>query len=45
MALDVIERGLICVDQLITHTLRLDEINEAFRLAVSGDALKVMVKP
>jgi L-iditol 2-dehydrogenase len=45
MALDVIERGLIQVDKLITHTLPLDQIGEAFRLAASGDALKVMVKP
>jgi len=45
MALEVIERGVINVNKLITHSLRLDEIDKAFRLAVSGDALKVMVIP
>ena len=43
-ALDVIERGLIPVDRLITHTFALEQINEAFNTAADGQALKVMVE-
>jgi L-iditol 2-dehydrogenase len=43
-ALDVIRRGLIPSEKLITHRYSLDEINEAFRTAASGKALKVVIQ-
>ena len=45
MALDVIARGLVPVDGIVTHTLPLVEIDEAFAIADSGRGLKVMVRP
>lgn len=43
-ALDAIERGLINSDHVITHTFPIDEIDRAFQMAASGEALKVMVQ-
>ena len=43
LALEVLARGLIPADCLITHTFPLKSIQEAFETAASGDALKVMV--
>jgi L-iditol 2-dehydrogenase len=43
LALDAIARGTINSDQVITHTFPLDEVERAFQVAASGDALKVMV--
>jgi L-iditol 2-dehydrogenase len=44
-ALDAIRRGLVPVERIVTHTLPLDEVDEAFRIADSGEGLKVMVTP
>lgn len=44
-ALDLIERGVIPVGKLITHRLPLDEINQAYEIAASGEAIKVLIKP
>ena len=43
-ALEVIRRGLVPVEQLITHTFPLEQINEAFSMASQGEALKVMIE-
>jgi L-iditol 2-dehydrogenase len=43
LALDAIARGTIHSDQVITHTFPLDEVERAFQVAASGEALKVMV--
>lgn len=43
LALDAIGRGLIDSDQVITRTLPIDDVDEAFRVAAGGEALKVMV--
>jgi len=43
LALEVLSRGLVPVQQLVTHIFSLDEIDEAFRLASSGESLKVVV--
>jgi L-iditol 2-dehydrogenase len=45
LALDVIARGLVPVDRVVTHTLPLSSIDEAFAIADSGQGLKVMVQP
>jgi L-iditol 2-dehydrogenase len=45
LALDVIGHQLISARQIITHTFSLDQIDEAFAVAASGDALKVIVEP
>ncbi len=45
LALDVLDRGLIPADRLITHTFALDEIDEAFDVASGGLGLKVLVEP
>jgi L-iditol 2-dehydrogenase len=45
LALDVLSRGLIPADTLITHTYALDDIATAFEVAASGEGLKVVVTP
>lgn len=42
-ALDLIHRGVIPADLLVTHTFGLDRIGEAFEVAAAGEALKVVV--
>jgi len=42
-ALEAIQRGVIRADQIVTHTVPLDEIAHAFEIASSGQGLKVMV--
>jgi L-iditol 2-dehydrogenase len=45
-ALELIRAGRVPVDDLVTHTLELDEIGEGFRLASAGtECLKVVVRP
>ncbi|NTU75558.1 MAG: hypothetical protein HGA86_05500, partial [Anaerolineaceae bacterium] len=43
MALNAIERGMIPADKLITHTFDITEIDQAFKTAAGGEALKVIV--
>jgi L-iditol 2-dehydrogenase len=43
LALDVLRRGLIPADLLVTHTFSLDQVAEAFETAASGEGLKVIV--
>jgi L-iditol 2-dehydrogenase len=45
LALDAIRRRLIPADRVITHVFPLDKINDAFAMASSGEALKVVVEP
>jgi len=42
-ALEAISRGIIPWKELITHVFSLESINEAFHVAASGDALKVII--
>ena len=44
-ALDILARGLILVDRLITHTFPLEQIAEAFETANSGQGLKSLIVP
>jgi L-iditol 2-dehydrogenase len=44
-ALGLLNRKIIPADRLITHTLPLDKIDQAFEIAASGEGLKVIVKP
>jgi L-iditol 2-dehydrogenase len=44
-ALKLLVREAIRAELFITHTRRLSEINEAFQVARSGEALKVMIVP
>jgi L-iditol 2-dehydrogenase len=44
-ALRLIESGILPVDRLITHRFPLAEIVKAYKVAASGDAIKVIVKP
>jgi len=44
LALEAIERGLINSDHVITHTFPIENIDQAFQTAASGEALKVMVQ-
>ncbi|HZR21445.1 MAG TPA: alcohol dehydrogenase catalytic domain-containing protein [Verrucomicrobiae bacterium] len=44
-ALRVLARKVVRAEQFITHVLPLSRISEAFRVAASGEALKVMVVP
>jgi L-iditol 2-dehydrogenase len=43
LALDVLQRGLIPADALITHAFPLEEIARAFEVAATGEGLKVVV--
>ncbi len=43
-ALQLIQRGSIPVEKLITHTFSLLDIQQAFSVAASGEALKVMIR-
>jgi len=44
-AFEFIKNGSIKVDQLITHKISLDNINEAFEMASRGEGVKIMIKP
>jgi L-iditol 2-dehydrogenase len=44
LALDMIKRGIIPAEKIITHKYSLDEIDLAFKAAAGGDALKVIVR-
>lgn len=44
LALETIEHGIVKSEDVITHVFPLDAIDEAFRMASSGEALKVMVQ-
>jgi len=44
-ALRTLARKVVRVEQFITHTRPLSKIAEAFQIAASGEALKVMVQP
>jgi L-iditol 2-dehydrogenase len=45
LALGLLNRGVIPADRLISDTLPLEKVGEAFESAASGDVLKVVVKP
>jgi L-iditol 2-dehydrogenase len=44
-ALELIGSGTVRVDDMITHRLSLEEIREGFRVASSGEGLKVIIEP
>ena len=44
-AVDLIARGVVLADKLVTHVLGLDGIFDAFELMQSGEGLRVVLKP
>lgn len=44
-ALDLLDRGLIDADQIITATYPLEDVQAAFEVAMQGNALKVVLVP
>ena len=44
-ALQTLARKIVKAEQFVTHTRPLSQVAEAFQIAASGDALKVMVLP
>jgi L-iditol 2-dehydrogenase len=44
-ALKMLSRQQIPADRLITHTLPLEQISQAFEIAASGEGLKVIIQP
>ncbi len=44
-AVELIESGEIPVDRLITHRMSLEDINNAYKVASSGEGIKVIIKP
>ncbi len=42
-ALDLLERGQVDPDAIVTHAFPLGEADQAFRTVADGEALKVMV--
>jgi L-iditol 2-dehydrogenase len=45
IAITLLARGLIPVNKIVTHTFDLKDTQEAFDTALSGNALKVIVRP
>jgi len=45
LALDVLARGLVPADRLITHVVPLEDVGKAFEIAAAGEGLKVVVRP
>ena len=45
LAVDLLNRKVIPAEKLITHTLPLAQVSEAFEIAASGEGLKVIVTP
>jgi len=45
LAVELLSRKIIPVEKLITHTLPLAQVGEAFEIAASGEGLKVIVTP
>lgn len=43
MALNILSRGLIPAEKLITHRFLIDDIDQAFQTASAGEALKVII--
>jgi alcohol dehydrogenase len=44
LTLDLHRAGRLPLERLISHRMKLDEINEAFELMFSGDALRVVLE-
>jgi len=44
LALETVKHGIVKSEDIITHTFCLDDIDDAFRMAAGGEALKVMVQ-
>lgn len=44
-AIALVDRGLVDVRSLVTHTYPLDRAEEAFRVAARREGLKVIVTP
>jgi L-iditol 2-dehydrogenase len=44
LALDLLAGGKLPAAMLITHTFELDKINQAYQMAASGEALKVVIE-
>jgi L-iditol 2-dehydrogenase len=44
LALNLLAKGKLPADSLITHTFELEKINEAYEAAASGEVLKVIIK-
>ena len=45
LSLELLASGKIPGDKLVTHVLPLSEFSEGVRLAIEGEALKVVFKP
>jgi L-iditol 2-dehydrogenase len=45
LALDLLNRGIIPADRLISNTFSLEKVGEAFEASASGDVIKVVVTP
>ncbi len=44
-SLNVLARKVVKAEMFVTHTRPLSQVAEAFQIAASGEALKVMVEP
>jgi len=45
LALDCLATGVIPAEKIVTHTMSLEDIDDAIRLAKEGKALKIVLKP
>ena len=43
-ALELLDRGAVDSEQVITHTFQLSQLSEVFKIVAAGEALKVMVE-
>ncbi len=44
-AIDLLDSGVLAPDGLVTHRMRLEDVEEALGLMSRGDALKVLIEP
>jgi Zn-dependent alcohol dehydrogenase len=44
-AVDLLAQGQVPADKLVTHTLPLEQVQHAFQLMESGQALRVVLRP
>ena len=45
IAIDLLDRGLVTSQGIVTHGYRIDEWDEAIRVANSLDSIKVLLRP
>ncbi len=45
IAIDFLHKGLVSIEGIVTHVFKLEEINRAFQVAMTSQAIKVLIEP